>query len=343
MNSSSNTGSTKERLRTNDESLTPDQMKMYERELQMRLSLIKDAEERLFAIEKEYMQTKQTSNENIRAFESTTQEIKSDSRRHFASPGYYPLPIEREMSPKSKYYKQQLYREELEKQILEAKKKKMAQENALAIRETTSNDSTLVFDGKNSPPKDIKINYVLDYSQSSPSDQNYFAYGQNDLVKSSSPLTPLSTSFAEEANADLGCADYQVQCNKQFPNSQNSKKVLYAQELRQQIEEARRKKELQKRKDEEFDRKIEEESAKYDPFDLNITQGHLKHAPTIIFIFRNPSLSIEQLAAKNEQRLKRLDAMQLLNDIDADPEAVLQRFIEKHEGVHSMNPRFPCY
>ncbi|CAL8088592.1 unnamed protein product [Calicophoron daubneyi] len=42
------------------------------------------------------------------------------------------------------------------------------------------------------------------------------------------------------------------------------------------------------------------------------------------------SVNVEEIDARNKQRLKRLEAMQLLNDIDLDPEMVLERFMTKN-------------
>ncbi|CAH8848406.1 unnamed protein product [Trichobilharzia szidati] len=47
----------------------------------------------------------------------------------------------------------------------------------------------------------------------------------------------------------------------------------------------------------------------------------------------NGSIDLKELAEKNKQRLIRLDAIQLLDKVSNDPESVLQRFVNEHDGM----------
>uniref|UniRef100_A0A183B5E7 CCDC50_N domain-containing protein n=1 Tax=Echinostoma caproni TaxID=27848 RepID=A0A183B5E7_9TREM len=267
-----------------DDILNANQLKLYEQELHARLKMIKDAEERLSMIEKEYRETKldseKTYDDNPTA-DTTLSETKIiNSREKVPMSNIDFMPAERFMTPESKYLKQKAYREDLERQILEAKSKKMAEKEKddEVIGPKGSVDANY-FTGKQlNSRKEIPINHVLSYSQPHKGDQEYLLYGQNDLINSIS--MPQNSSASYNSHGDVffkpESTNFLGSTNTQPNSSQNSKKLQYAQELRQQIEEARKKKELQKKKDEELDRKIEKECESYDPFDTGSTKIHLR-------------------------------------------------------------------
>ncbi|CAH8537410.1 unnamed protein product [Heterobilharzia americana] len=49
--------------------------------------------------------------------------------------------------------------------------------------------------------------------------------------------------------------------------------------------------------------------------------------------FPSGFIDLDEIAEKNKQRLMRLDAMQLLNEVSDDPESVLERFFNEHDGI----------
>lgn len=247
----------------------------------MRLSLIKDAEERLAAIEKEYIQTKINSDylNNIQKSMHAPTKTKNALQSEFLSSDSRNLSSVGKLTPRSKYYKQQLYREELEKQILEAKERKKAEKDSHALLDVIKEPPSF-FSQKDSPTGDIPTNYVLHYCQPLSGYNNYSPYGQNELPNSATSVLLTSASATKLDNSHLGPDEFLADTTQQCVDSQHSKKALYAHELRQQIEEARRKKEQQKRKDEEFDKKIEEESSKYDPFEPKFKQSLVRQAVT---------------------------------------------------------------
>ncbi|KAK4471715.1 hypothetical protein MN116_005117 [Schistosoma mekongi] len=51
--------------------------------------------------------------------------------------------------------------------------------------------------------------------------------------------------------------------------------------------------------------------------------------------FSEKSIDLNKIAEKNKQRLLRLDAMQLLNEVSDDPESVLERFVNEHDEIFS--------
>ncbi|CAH8496235.1 unnamed protein product [Schistosoma turkestanicum] len=51
--------------------------------------------------------------------------------------------------------------------------------------------------------------------------------------------------------------------------------------------------------------------------------------------FTNGCIDLNRIAEKNKQRLLRLDAIQLLNEVSDDPESVLERFVSEHDELFS--------
>ncbi|KAF6773459.1 hypothetical protein AHF37_07028 [Paragonimus kellicotti] len=229
-------------LETNssDMKVTVEQMRKYEDTLRDRLKSVQEAEDRLTSLEREYNTTKNS----IYTYQSTGSPAK---RQNEAS--QFPLKLESGWSgflsdgqkdaDRTKFERQQRYRKDLEMQILETQQRRKAEaEKAEDLLTTTSEQALQAY--------------------STPGEQEYFMTGKQDLLDNHAHV-PHGSAFD---NAQSTLIPMRPMADLSQLSGKDAKKAKYAQELRQQIEEAKRKKELQKKRDEEYDRKIEEEFAK---------------------------------------------------------------------------------
>ncbi|TNN15629.1 DNA double-strand break repair rad50 ATPase [Schistosoma japonicum] len=228
----------------------------YEEDLKRRLHQISEADKRLNLIEEEY--------NKLKNFQSAyTKDCSGQMHERFHN-----APPTSEKSVKSeleysKEYQKEKYRKELRSQITEAENRRSHEKmenkkdiGVCPIYSSMNKTSEALSDEKNSNLKNLSSTECL-----------YFDIGQRDLltIHTSDSVSPVK-KFSDNNN------------KTNIPQMQNIeelklKKMQYAEELRQQIEEAKAKKARQKKEDEEYNKKIEEQNLNLDiSKENNLTQ-----------------------------------------------------------------------
>ncbi|KAF7239799.1 DNA double-strand break repair rad50 ATPase [Paragonimus skrjabini miyazakii] len=251
-------------LETNssDMKVTVEQMRKYEDILRDRLKSVHEAEERLTYLEMEYNTTKNSINTyqstvspKKRLNETSSFPVKLDSGwSGFLSDG-------QKDADRTKFERQQRYRKDLEMQILETQQRRKAEAES-AKSAAPESHITKAHDNEPVARKAEDLHTPASeqalQAYSTPGEQEYFMTGKQDLLDNHAQAQH-GSAFD---NAQSILIPIRPTTDLSQLSGKDAKKAKYAQELRQQMEEARQKKELQKKRDEEYDRKIEEEFAK---------------------------------------------------------------------------------
>ncbi|KAA3673737.1 centrosome and spindle pole-associated protein 1 [Paragonimus westermani] len=227
----------------------------YEDTLRDRLKSVQEADERLTSLEMEYNLTKNNISPEKRQNEASSLPLKLQS-------GWSGFPSDGQAdADRVKFERQQRYRKDLERQILETQQRRKAEAESAKLVAPESH-MTKVHD--NEPVARTVEDLVTTTSEqtfqaySTPGEQEYFKIGKQDLLDSHSH-TQHGPAFDSAPSILI---PIRPTTDLSQLSGKDAKKAKYAQELRQQMEEAKRKKELQRKRDEEYDRKIEEEFTK---------------------------------------------------------------------------------
>ncbi|KAF8564195.1 DNA double-strand break repair rad50 ATPase [Paragonimus westermani] len=251
-------------LETNssDMKVTVEQMRKYEDTLRDRLKSVQEADERLTSLEMEYNLTKNNiSNYQDKISPKKRQNEASSLPLKFQSGWSGFLSDGQADADRAKFERQQRYRKDLEKQILETQQRRKAEAESAKF---VAPESRMTKIHDNEPVARKVEDLVTTTSEqafqaySTPGEQEYFMIGKQDLLDSHSQI-PHGPAF-DSARSIL--IPIRPTTDLSQLSEKDAKKAKYAQELRQQMEEAKRKKELQRKRDEEYDRKIEEEFTK---------------------------------------------------------------------------------
>ncbi|KAF5395007.1 DNA double-strand break repair rad50 ATPase [Paragonimus heterotremus] len=247
---------------SSDMKVTVEQMRRYEDTLRDRLKSVQEAEERLTSLEMEYNTTKNS----INTYQST---VSPKKRQNEASS--FPLKLESGWSgflsdgqkdaDRTKFERQQRYRKDLEMQILETQQRRKAEAESV---KSAAPESHITRAHDNDPVARKAVDLLTTTSEqahqaySTPGEQEYFMTGKQDLLDNH-PQVQHGSTFD---NVQSVLIPIRPTTELTQLSGKDAKKAKYAQELRQQMEEAKQKKELQRKRDEEYDRKIEEEFVK---------------------------------------------------------------------------------
>ncbi|OON18822.1 hypothetical protein X801_05319 [Opisthorchis viverrini] len=260
----------------------------YESQLQDRLRALREAEDRLLSIEKEYKRVRDNDQTTTLADPFTSKPMIPRANLEVSESARSPMVFGRENNleqNKLKFEAKQRYRQELEQQILEAQQKRKAE---AALSKATKPDTPLVrpvspLSKLSSDPTEASMLNAKTVIPPAPTleEQEYFLAGKRDLLADNSqaptqykPLLPRIDSHSKVTSSDKLIVD---QRGKPVSiKDQEAKKAQYAQDLRRQIEEAKLKKELQKKQDEEYDRKMEEEFRRYHAYNAQPHPANLE-------------------------------------------------------------------
>ncbi|GAA43215.2 DNA double-strand break repair rad50 ATPase [Clonorchis sinensis] len=260
----------------------------YESQLQDRLRALQEAEDRLISIEKEYNRVRDNDQTTTPSDSFTSKPKISRTNLQVSESVASPLLFGRGDSleqNKLKFESQQRYRQELEQQILETQQKRKAE---AALSKATKPDTPLIgpaspLSKRSSEPTEASMLNAKAVLPLAPTleEQEYFLAGKRDLLADNGqaptqnkPLPPKIDSHSKVTSSDNLIVD---QRGKPVSiKDQEAKKAQYAEDLRRQIEEAKRKKALQKQQDEEYDRKMEEEFRRYHAYNAQPHPANLE-------------------------------------------------------------------